>query len=132
MPEVVAQSNIGTCPYTSGGGFSTYYPTPLYQLEHVKKYLALVTNDTALRPFPGYNAAGRGHPDVTIQGYYYVTLSGDQLWLSSGTSATSPAMAGILSTLNAARMRIGKGAYIRLSDYLRHIPCRFWTLNIIK
>ena len=88
MPEVVAQSNIGTCPYTSGGGFSTYYPTPLYQLTNVKNYLALVTNDAALRPVPGYNSAGRGHPDITMQGYYYVTLSGSQLWLSSGTSAS--------------------------------------------
>ena len=110
MPEVVAQSNLTTCPYTSGGGFSTYYPTPLYQSENVKNYLALVNNDTALRPAPGYNGAGRGYPDVTIQGYYYVKLSGAQLYLSSGTSATCPAMAGILSTLNAARMRIGKGA----------------------
>ena len=110
MPEVVAQSNIGTCPYTSGGGFSAYHPTPLYQLEHVKNYLALVTNNTALRPVPGYNAAGRGYPDVTMQGYYYVTLSGGQLYLSSGTSASCPAMAGLISTLNAARMRIGKGA----------------------
>ena len=82
MPEVVAQSTIGTCPYTSGGGFSISSPTPFYQLEHVKKYLALVTNNTALRPAPGYNAAGRGHPDVTMQGYYYVTLSGEQLdWM---------------------------------------------------
>ena len=110
MPEVVAQSNLITCPYTSGGGFSSYYPTPLYQSANVKNYLALVVNDTALRPVPGYNGAGRGYPDVTMQGYYDVTLSGDQLWLSSGTSASCPAMAGVLSTLNAARMRIGKGA----------------------
>ena len=110
MPEVVAQSNIGTCPYTSGGGFSNRSPTPLYQLEHVKNYLALVTNDTALRPVPGYNRAGRGYPDVTMQGYYYVIVSGQDLWLASGTSASCPAMAGLFSTLNAARMRIGKGS----------------------
>ena len=110
MPEVVAQSNLGTCPYTSGGGFSTYHPTPLYQLENVKNYLALVVNDVALRPAPGYNGAGRGYPDITIQGYYYVTVSGPQFYLSSGTSASSPAMAAIFSNLNAARMRIGKGA----------------------
>ena len=110
MPEVVAQSNLGTCPYTSGGGFSTYYPTPFYQLENVKNYLALVANDTALRPATGYNGAGRGYPDVTMQGYYYVVLTGAQLYLASGTSASCPAMAGVLSTLNAARMRIGKGA----------------------
>ena len=110
MPEVVAQSNLTTCPYTSGGGFSSHYPTPTYQSANVKNYLALVVNDTALRPVPGYNGAGRGYPDVTMQGYYYVTLSGDQLWLSSGTSASCPAMAGVLSTLNAARMRIGKGS----------------------
>ena len=112
MPEVVAQSNLGTCPYTSGGGFSSYYPTPRYQLENVKNYLAIVNNpnDTSLRPVPGYNGAGRGYPDVAMQGYYYVTLSGEQLYLSSGTSASCPAMAGIISTLNAARMRTGKGA----------------------
>ena len=110
MPEVVAQSNLGTCPFTSGGGFSTYYPTPLYQLENVKNYLALVVNDAALRPAPGYNGAGRGYPDVAMQGYYYVVFSGTQLYLASGTSASCPAMAGIISTLNAARMRIGKGA----------------------
>ena len=60
MPEVVAQSNLGTCPYTSGGGFSFRSSTPLYQMENVKNYLALVSNDTALRPVPGYNRAGRG------------------------------------------------------------------------
>ena len=76
----------------------------------MKNYLALVNNDAALRPAPGYNGAGRGYPDVTMQGYYYVVFSGAQLYLASGTSATCPAMAGIISTLNAARMRIGKGA----------------------
>ena len=110
MPEVVAQSNLGTCPYTSGGGFSTYHPTPLYQLENVKNYLALVVNDTALRPAPGYNGAGRGYPDVTMQGYSYISVTGAHFYRLSGTSTSCPVMAGLISTLNAARMRIGKGA----------------------
>ena len=127
---MVAQSNIGTCPYTSGGGFSNVYSTPLYQLNGVKNYLALVINDTALHPVRGYNSAGRGFPDLSMQGYYYVTLSGDQLWLSSGSSASCPAMAGLFSNLNAARMRIGKGAVGFVHPALYKLASKF--INDVK
>ena len=59
---------------------------------------------------PGYNKKGRGIPDVAIQGFFYLVFNGKSMTLSSGTSAAAPAMAGMISNLNAARMRIGKGS----------------------
>ena len=112
LEEVVAESNpsLGNCPYTSGGGFSSYNPTPSYQLKEVQNYFDYIENKTALTPVPGFNRNGRGYPDVAVQGYYYLTLYGEEWRLASGTSASCPAVAGFISNLNAARMRIGKGS----------------------
>ena len=59
---------------------------------------------------PGYNHKGRGYPDVTLQGFYYVNYVGTEIYLSGGTSASTPSVAGMISNINAARMRIGKGS----------------------
>ena len=63
-----------------------------------------------MAPAPGYNKNGRGHPDVVIKAFYYLTFNGKQMTLSSGASAAAPSMGGMISNLNAARMRIGKGS----------------------
>ena len=63
-----------------------------------------------MAPAPGYNKEGRGYPDVVIQAFYYLTFNGKLMTLSSGASAAAPAMAGMISNLNAARMRIGKSS----------------------
>ena len=83
---------------------------PSYQSKHVGDYFSWVRNNTQFTPVPGYAVGTRGFPDITLQGFFYLTKTGVDLWLSSGTSATAPAVAGFLSNLNAARMKLGKGS----------------------
>ena len=61
-PEVVAIDNsIG---YSSGGGFSNYFPQPSYQVDVVQSYIKSLGNEYAGL----YNTSGRGYPDVAAQG----------------------------------------------------------------
>ena len=80
---------------------------------------------------PGYNKGGRGFPDVAMQGYYYLTLFATELRLLSGTSASCPAVAGFISNLNAARMRIGKGSVGFLNPALYAYSGKF-TNDVIE
>ena len=73
----------GTCPYitavggtqsispevawvASSGGFSNYFPRPLYQTLAVENYLRNHISPATLQYFqPFFNQAGRGFPDVS-------------------------------------------------------------------
>ena len=93
---------------TSGGGFSSSYPLPSFQRDAVAAYFiaAAAANHT---PVTGYGN-GRGYPDLTLSGVYYRIIVGGQWHLVAGTSATSPALAGMFSSINAARHNAGKGS----------------------
>jgi tripeptidyl-peptidase-1 len=56
---------------------------------------------------PGYNIKGRGFPDVAAMGQSYLTFVGGGLYSVSGTSAATPVVAGMISLINAARLKIG-------------------------
>lgn len=85
----------------SGGGFSEYFETPEWQLNHTAKYIAGLngTHDG------WYNASGRGYPDVTLIGVRYVL---DGTFTTKGTSASTPVWASIITLINDKRMRAGK------------------------
>lgn len=51
-----------------------------------------------------YNPAGRGFPDVAAQGSGYHVFSRDRDMLVSGTSASAPTFAALVSLLNNARL----------------------------
>ena len=108
LPETVAQGDISGI-ITSGGGFSEYYPMPAWQAAAVSAYFtsAAAASQT---PVAGYATAGRGYPDVSLAGLNYVLFVGGTNGLASGTSASSPAVAGFFSNINAERMAIGKGS----------------------
>lgn len=105
--ETVAQANSGQS-FTSGGGFSTYYFQPEWQTAAVDEYFiaAAAANHT---PVDGYYRNNRGYPDLTFAGYNYAVVIGGNFYKVSGTSASAPAVAGLISNINAARMAIGKG-----------------------
>jgi hypothetical protein len=108
LAETVAQGDISGI-ITSGGGFSEYYPMPAWQAAAVSAYFTSAA--AALHtPMAGYATAGRGYPDVSLAGLNYVLYVGGTSGLASGTSASSPAVAGFFSNVNAARMAIGKGS----------------------
>eukprot|EP01012_Entosiphon_sulcatum_P009814 TRINITY_DN15630_c1_g1_i3.p1 TRINITY_DN15630_c1_g1~~TRINITY_DN15630_c1_g1_i3.p1 ORF type:complete len:563 (-),score=66.27 TRINITY_DN15630_c1_g1_i3:1867-3555(-) len=84
----------------SGGGFSTLFPRPSYQDVAVASYL---NKTTLLPPVDLYNPDGRAFPDVSVEGQYIeLILNGTRLTLS-GTSTSTPLLAGIISLLNAVR-----------------------------
>lgn len=61
-------------------------------------------------PVPGFAYTGRGYPDITMAGINYVIYNGGKQILVSGTSASSPALAGLISNINAGRIALGKGS----------------------
>jgi subtilase family serine protease len=97
--EVVCQKDI-----ISGGGFSIYYKQPSFQKTHVANYFAQYT------PRAGYNATGRGYPDISMAGRKYYTVNGNKTGLVSGTSLAAPVAAAFFSNVNAARYAVGKGS----------------------
>jgi tripeptidyl-peptidase-1 len=101
-PEVAAWDPLDN--FSSGGGFSSYFPRPAYQDAAISAYLASL-NGT----YSGlYNAAGRGYPDIAAQGFHFVTTwNGSDLWLD-GTSAATPAASSVISLVNDARIAEGR------------------------
>ncbi|KAL9098583.1 MAG: hypothetical protein Q9163_005792 [Psora crenata] len=88
----------------SSGGFSDRFPRPSYQDTAVTEYLSIL-GDT----WQGlYNPAGRGFPDVAAQAYNYTVIDQGREIRVGGTSAASPAFAGVVSLLNSARLSQGR------------------------
>eukprot|EP01038_Epipyxis_sp_PR26KG_P006001 gene6001-8263_t len=100
--EVTCQSDNGG-EITTGGGVSDYYGTPSWQSDSFKSYFA-----ANLQSFPsGYSLVGRGYPDLSLLAYNYQVVVGGSFFLVSGTSATAPVFAGMVSLINAARLKAG-------------------------
>eukprot|EP01042_Synura_sphagnicola_P036285 gene36285-biopygen123 len=104
--EIVCQSNKG-CPATSGGGFSKYSAAPAFQTRFISKYFKY-TSANGITTRSGYNAAGRGYPDVTLAGYNYLVVIGRTLAVVSGTSTAAPVFAGMVSLINSRLLDAGR------------------------
>ena len=101
--EIVSSTKTGSL-ITSGGGFSLYADRPSYQDAAVSAYLS---KSGATPPNGDFNSAGRGYPDVAALGHsYYIELDGE-VQSVDGTSAACPVFAGVLSQINAARVKNG-------------------------
>ncbi|KAF8599999.1 subtilisin-like protein [Ceratobasidium sp. AG-I] len=98
----------------SQGGFSNYFARPDYQTTAVAGFLSSLGST-----YSGlYNTTGRGFPDVAAQGRaFQVVLSGSTTSVA-GTSASSPAFAGVISLLNDYRLSQGKPALGFLNPWL--------------
>ncbi|KAH9029913.1 subtilisin-like protein [Lactarius pseudohatsudake] len=102
-----------SCPYTtaiggttdydpevaapiSGGGFSDYFPRPVYQDIAVSAFLERQgTQYTGL-----YSPEGRGIPDIAAQALKFQIVDDDEDYVVGGTSCSTPTVAGIISLLN--------------------------------
>lgn len=82
FPEISAYNpNNG---FASGSGFSNYFSRPAYQASAVTKYLAGIGS-----LYKGlYNPGGRAYPDISAQGYHYLTVWSGRAVLLDGTSAS--------------------------------------------
>jgi len=88
----------------SSGGFSDIWPRPLYQEVAVSQYLRTQLKDK----WKGlYNPRGRGFPDVAAQGVRYHVFDNNRDVQVSGTSASAPTFAALISLLNSARLARG-------------------------
>ena len=101
----MCQSDTGGI-ITSGGGFSNYYAQPSWQSAAVSNYFSSL----ATAPYPGYNRSGRGYPDLSAAGFRYAVTVGGIVRHIYGTSASAPVVAGMISLVNAARLRAGRSS----------------------
>jgi len=92
----------------SGGGFSNIFPLPSFQAEAVTKFLK-----DHPPPFHDgqFNNSGRvrGFPDVAANGANYIIGIDGEFELVFGTSCSSPVFASIITLVNDARIKQGKG-----------------------
>jgi tripeptidyl-peptidase-1 len=88
----------------SSGGFSDRWNRPWWQEEAVGGYLEQLGDK-----WQGlYNPKGRGIPDIAAQGRNFRVYDKGRDTKVSGTSASAPAMAGMIALLNAARKEAGQ------------------------
>jgi hypothetical protein len=103
--EIACQSQYGGV-ITTGGGFSTYYPTPVWQKNSIELFLS---RSAALSQTPqnGYNPQGRGYPDVSFTGVDYQVIIGGNAIGIYGSSASAPVFAGMITLVNTLRRAAG-------------------------
>jgi tripeptidyl-peptidase I len=88
IPEIAA-------PYSSGG-FSKIFLRPSHQEQAVQTYI----NRLGSRWKGLFNDRGRGFPDVSVQGFNIMTVVKGIRMIQRGTSAATPAFAGMVALLN--------------------------------
>jgi tripeptidyl-peptidase-1 len=103
-PEVVCAATNNNTFITTGGGFSAHFATPSYQSSAVQGYLSNTMSSFGA----GFNAKGRGYPDVALIGHLYPIFVGGEQEVKDGTSASTPVMAAIISLVNAKRLALKK------------------------
>jgi hypothetical protein len=109
VAQTAGQPEMGTDQFGSGGGFSAQFgqsPDATWQSAAVATYLATVDPST-LPPADAFDPQGRGTPDVAALGEGYQVVVGGHVTPVGGTSASCPAVAGMVSLLNQARLAKG-------------------------
>jgi len=92
---------------SSGGGFSRIFPSPAYQSSSVTSYFS--AEQSHLRTIKGlHSPSGRGFPDVSALAYSYLAAMHGKIITASGTSASAPVVAAVVSMLNNERLNMGK------------------------
>eukprot|EP00698_Gefionella_okellyi_P015444 TRINITY_DN4357_c0_g1_i1.p1 TRINITY_DN4357_c0_g1~~TRINITY_DN4357_c0_g1_i1.p1 ORF type:complete len:576 (+),score=123.19 TRINITY_DN4357_c0_g1_i1:2207-3934(+) len=102
--ETACTSTLGG-GITTGGGFSGQFDRPSYQDDVVNAYL---NSGVKLPPKSDYHGSGRGYPDAGTLGHNYNVYINNQDSLGSGTSASAPVFAGMVTLMNDARFNMGK------------------------
>jgi tripeptidyl-peptidase-1 len=115
-PEVAALDPRFKTTFTSGGGFSYYFPRPSYQDAAVSQYLTNNNNFPAYAGF--YNGTGRAYPDIAAQSVNYSTVWNGRVSPVDGTSAATPAAAAVIALVNDALLAAGKSTLGFLNPWL--------------
>jgi len=109
VDQKVGNAEMATDQFGSGGGFSDMFSQDdaKWQIDAVQEYLSNPPKDPKFPPQESFSAHGRATPDVSALGEGYQVIISGRVASIGGTSASSPAFAGMVSLLNDARM--GKG-----------------------
>ena len=104
-----AQARVEIGWSSSGGGFSSVFQRPSWQDAAVAAYEA----SAKMPPAKLFNASGRVTPDVSAVGTCFTvfgghTPTGSPTGTLSGTSASTPTFAGLVTRINDARVAAGK------------------------
>jgi len=122
--DEVACSSDNDGGITTGGGISKFFSTtPAYQATAVSNYL----NSVSGKIVSGYPTTGRGSPDVAAMGHAYAITIGGNWELVSGTSASAPVFAGMVTLINDYRLSNGKKALGFLNQALYQLDSSTWT-----
>jgi len=89
----------------SGGGFSIFFEEPSWQSDAVSSYFK---QDIDYPESERYETGMRGFPDIAAQSVDYIIAVGGDWYLVSGTSASCPVVAGMVSMINMERVKSGK------------------------
>lgn len=93
-------SGLASLGYTaSGGGFSNLFSRPNYQLDVVDSYVSNHIPESYYSE-SGFNSKGRGIPDVSAFSTNFPTVVDFVTLPISGTSASTPLWAAIITLLN--------------------------------
>ena len=129
-------TQMATLQFGSGGGFSsgTHENGYAWQRDAVEAY---VQNIPQLDPFPpksAYNATARATPDVSSLGEGYQIIMNGATKSIYGTSAASPAFAGLISLLNEKRLQEGKPPLGFLNTWLYGLSkeCKDGLTDVLK
>jgi tripeptidyl-peptidase I len=90
----------------SSGGFSKDYFRPSWQDAAVGAYFASATY-AAHKPSESFYADGRAYPDVAAFGFNVEVVSKGESIAVSGTSFSSPILAGVVALINSELLKAG-------------------------
>lgn len=93
---------------SSGGGFSNVFLAPPYQVPNVAVYKD-IEEDHLDKIQDRFSSTGRGYPDVAVRADDYMIVTNGGWKRVSGTSASNPVFASIITLINSERMHTGKG-----------------------
>jgi tripeptidyl-peptidase-1 len=130
--QKIGNPEMATDQFGSGGGFSLQFgqsPDATYQSAAVANYLATVDKDT-LPPAGSFPPMGRATPDVSALGEGYQVIVHGKAESVGGTSASSPAFAGMVSLLNEARLAKGGKQMGFLNPFLYKNAAAFTSIDL--
>jgi len=128
VKEVACSVKTGAI-ITTGGGFSAFQPMASYQKQAVADFISSASS--SLPPSFSYNTAMRAYPDISFVGHNYKVFASNNTDDPSicpcnslpvdGTSASSPALAGLITLINDQLLNAGSSPLGFLNPLLYQI-----------